>query len=119
MRLFTFFFGNSNITFVTHKKLNTMKRFKNKLLFIAVIHTLILLFALSEKNTNVNLEKLGNQRKQSDVRVSYTTFPLGNGLRSNAQMFCQYRLCPTAFFSQFRDNIAKFIKMIHPFTSSL
>ena len=87
MRRFTFFLGNSNITLVTYKKLNTMKRFKNKLLFIALIHTLILLFALSEKNTNVNTEKIGDLRKQSNIRVSYATFPLGNGLWGNAQLF--------------------------------
>ena len=60
MRLFIFFFGNSNITFVTYKKLDTMKRFENILLFIVVIHTFILLFVLSEKNTNVNAEKFGD-----------------------------------------------------------
>ena len=75
MRCFIFFFGNSNITFVTYKKLDTMKRFENKLLFIVVIHTFILLFVLSEKNTNVNAEKFGDQREQSDVRISYARFP--------------------------------------------
>ena len=75
MRLFIFFFGNSNITFVTYKKLDTMKRFENKLLSIVVIDTLILLLTLSEKNTNVNAEKFGDQREQSDVRISYAGFP--------------------------------------------
>lgn len=63
IRFFIFFFDNSNITFITNKKLNTRKRLQNKFLFIVVIHILILLFALSEKNTNVNTEKFSNQRK--------------------------------------------------------
>ena len=63
IRFFIFFFDNSNITFITYKKLNTRKRLQNKFLFIVVIRILILLFALSEKNTNVNTEKLCNQRK--------------------------------------------------------
>ena len=119
MRRFTFFFGNSNITLVTYKKLNTMKRFENKFLFIVVIDTLILLLTLSEKNTNVNAEKFGDQREQSDVRISYATFPLGNGLWGYAQLFSQRGLCPTAFFSQFEDNIAEFIEVVHQFTSFL
>ena len=83
-RLFSFFFGNPDITFVTYKEFNTMERFKNKLLFIVVIHILNILFALSKKNTNVNAKKIGDLRKQSNIRVSYATFPLGNGLWGNA-----------------------------------
>ena len=84
MRLFIFFFGNSNITFVTYKEFNTMERFKNKLLFIVVIHIFNILFALPKKNTNINREKFGDQREQSNIGISYATFPLGNGLRGYA-----------------------------------
>ena len=72
MRCFIFFFGNSNITFVTYKKLDTMKRFENKLLFIVVIHTFILLFVLSEKNTNVNAEPF-HLTKSARLNVSNET----------------------------------------------
>ncbi len=97
--VFILFSDNYDITFVTYMKSDLMKRFKDILFFIEEIPNFFFILVLSKKNTNVNTEKFSDHRKQSNIGISYTAFPLGNRLRSYAKLFSQYGLCPTAFFS--------------------